>query len=33
MYQLESQGTWFAQDGWATCLAVDIGLAPVVPAP
>lgn len=33
LYQLESQGTWFAQDGWATCLAVDIGLAPVVPAP
>lgn len=27
LYQLESQGTWFAQDGWATCLAVDIGSA------
>lgn len=31
LYQLESQGTWFAQDGWATCLAVDIGVAPPDP--
>lgn len=28
LYQLESQGSWFAQDGWATCLAVNIGKAP-----
>lgn len=28
LYQLESQGTWFAQDGWAVCMAVDIGPAP-----
>lgn len=26
-YQLESQGTWFLQDGWALCQAVDIGPA------
>lgn len=25
LFQLESQGTWFEQDGWAVCLAVDIG--------
>mgnify|MGYP001563473218 FL=1 len=31
LYQLESQGTWFAQDGWATCLAVDIGTSPELP--
>lgn len=31
LFQLESQGTWFAQDGWATCLAVDIGPAPTEP--
>jgi hypothetical protein len=31
LYQLESQGTWFAQDGWAVCMAVDIGIAPVIP--
>ena len=31
LYQLESQGTWFAQDGWAACLAIDIGPAPVEP--
>lgn len=29
LFQLESQGTWFQQDGWATCLAVDIGFAPI----
>lgn len=34
LYQLESQGTWFAQDGWASCLAVDIGpFVPPVSAP
>lgn len=33
LYQLESQGTWFAQDGWAVCMAVDIGVAPVIPDP
>lgn len=27
LWQLESQGTWFVQDGWALCLAVDIGQA------
>lgn len=32
LYQLESQGTWFAQDGWATCLAVDIGPSPELTA-
>lgn len=31
LYNLESQGTWFAQDGWAVCMAVDIGPAPPVP--
>lgn len=31
LYQLESQGTWFAQDGWASCLAVDIGPAALDP--
>lgn len=25
LYQVESQNTWRLQDGWATCLAVDIG--------
>lgn len=28
LYQLESQNTWFAQDGWSMCMAVDIGIAP-----
>ena len=28
-YQLESQNTWFLQDGWASCLAVDIGKAEI----
>lgn len=27
IYQLESQGTWRAQDGWALAMAVDIGAA------
>ncbi|WGN90781.1 head protein [Burkholderia phage vB_BglM_WTB] len=31
LYQIESQNTWFAQDGWAKSLAVDIGPAPVLP--
>ena len=25
VYQLESQNTWFLQDGWASCMAVEIG--------
>lgn len=25
VYQLESQGTWFAQDGWAKAMGIDIG--------
>lgn len=28
LYQLESQNTWFVQDGWSMCMAVDIGPAP-----
>lgn len=28
LYQIESQNTWFEQDGWAKSLAVDIGPAP-----
>lgn len=31
LYQLESQGTWFFQDGWAVCMAVEIGRAPLIP--
>ncbi|UXD82700.1 head protein [Pbunavirus wadjak13] len=27
VFQLESQGSWFYQDGWGVCLAVDIGAA------
>ncbi|ACE73747.1 hypothetical protein [Pseudomonas phage Poseidon] len=27
VFQLESQGSWFYQDGWGVCLAVDIGTA------
>jgi hypothetical protein len=30
LYQLESQGTWFPQDGWGVCMAVDIGAAPAI---
>lgn len=31
LYQIESQGTWFLQDGWASALAVDVG--PATPLP
>ncbi|ATW57887.1 hypothetical protein CNR33_00041 [Pseudomonas phage tabernarius] len=27
IYQLESQGTWKEQDGWANAMAIDIGKA------
>ncbi len=27
VYQLESQGTWKQQDGWASAIAIDIGKA------
>jgi hypothetical protein len=26
LYQLNSQTDWFIQDGWASCLAVDVGV-------
>ena len=25
LYQINSQTDWFVQDGWASCLAVDLG--------
>lgn len=25
VYQIESQNTWFLRDGWAECIAVEIG--------
>lgn len=24
-YQIESNNTWFLQDGWASCIAIDVG--------
>lgn len=27
LYQIESQNTWFAQEGWASALAVEVGPA------
>lgn len=26
-YQVTSDGNWFAMDGWASCIAVDLGAA------
>jgi hypothetical protein len=26
IYQIESQNTWFLRDGWAECMAVEIGI-------
>lgn len=31
LYQLENQGTWFAQDGWAVCMGIEIGLVTINP--
>jgi hypothetical protein len=28
MYQIEDQNTWFLLDGWASCIAVEVGVAP-----
>jgi hypothetical protein len=35
VFQIESQTTWFLRDGWAECMAVEIGLgtAPKLVAP
>lgn len=27
LYQIESQTDWFIMDGWASCIAVDVGSA------
>jgi len=31
-FKLTSNGNWFLMDGWATCIAVDVGPAPT-PSP
>jgi hypothetical protein len=28
LYQIDDQNSWFAQDGWASCLAIEVGPAP-----
>lgn len=28
LYQLEDQKTWYLVDGWVSCLAVEVGVAP-----
>lgn len=28
LYQLDDQNTWYLIDGWASCLAVEVGTAP-----
>jgi hypothetical protein len=28
LYQIEDQNTWFLLDGWASCIAVEVGVAP-----
>ena len=28
LYQMVDDTNWFIQDGWASCMAVDIGIAP-----
>lgn len=33
LYQIESQGTWFEQDGWAKAIAVDVGPDSQAPSP
>jgi len=33
LYQIESQGTWFDQDGWAKATAVDVGSVTTAPYP